>query len=109
MNFKNYRRDVIRAADEFGNCIIFKSGEERELPEHLEEMACAAGLVPLDDVVMQEELEAQQATELAAAERAKVLAEHQAEAERIAALEEAADKAKRSEAAKKAAAKRKVN
>ena len=106
MELKNFTRNVIRVTAPIGGHVIrFESGEQRSVPEHLEEAAIRAGLVPLDDI----KSEAQRVAELEAAEKEKAKAEAEAEAKAAAAqseaLEDAAKKAK-SEAAKKAAATR---
>lgn len=110
MQLKNFSRNVIRVTAPIGGHVIrVKSGEVRTVPEHLEEAAIRAGLVPLEDVMSQAEREAELAAEAERQAKAEREAELAAEAEKAAILEEEAEKAKRSAAAKKAAATRAAN
>ncbi|MBH0050711.1 hypothetical protein [Pseudoalteromonas sp. SWYJZ19] len=110
MKLKNFTRDTIRVTARIGGHVIrFKSGEERSVPQHLEEDAIRAGLVPLDDIIDIAEREAELASVIQSHKDAEAKAEVEAATEQTKALEEAAKKAKASEAAKKSAATRAAN
>lgn len=109
MKLKNFSRNVIRVTAPIGGHVIrFASGEQRDVPAHLEEVAIRAGLVPLDDIKSEAEREAElQRAEQEKAE-AEALEQEKAAQAQAQALDDAAKKAK-SEAAKKAAATRAAN
>lgn len=102
MKFKNYRRAPVRAVTNRGHVLLFKAGEEREIPDHLVELALANGLVPLEDTDTLAARDEQEAIAQAAEAEAEAEAEAKAAEEQAEAIEEAAALA-RSEAAKKAA------
>ena len=115
MRFKNFRPKAVIAVATFGgHSIHVESGEERDLPEHLHELAYSNGLVPMDDVESMMEKEDQLKASNEAKQSEKEAEALRAEEARHEALRKASEKSdeevarKRSEAAKKAAATRKA-
>ena len=115
MQFKNFKRTKVRAADAFGRSVIFQPGEEREVPAHLEELVLSFGLAPMEDVTdfeqRSEKEKADKESEAAQNAQADIVAE-EATAKALEAAAERAEEAaaqKRSEAARKSAFTRKTN
>ncbi|MCL1142978.1 hypothetical protein [Shewanella gaetbuli] len=103
MKFKNYRTKTIKACNAEGHALCFKSGEERELPEHLEVFAIESGLVPLDEVEMVEAREAEAKKAADAAKKAKAEKDKAAKKARSDALKKASTEAAQEEVLAKAA------
>lgn len=110
MEFKNFKDTVVRAVSKIGgHTLLFKPSEEREVPEHLKELALANGLVPTADYKKTLAEEAQkEAVRIAQAAADKEAEEARVAQEEADALKAAAEQAKTDAAVKTNAAKAKT-